>query len=158
MSDHEHVVLRFSHKERAGNANEVRELVRGNGISYSNQYDAYYCSGCGEWVEPKCSDPACVFCHARPPRKFDGPALLRHRIKISRIGLVTGLAIIWIILGGNAYYLHTLNLGVPISSAMIMAALVISAIALFTFSSAFAKMPKVAQQGQLPAAEAVEKR
>lgn len=37
-----------------------------DGISYSVKYDANYDTETGEWIEPKCDDPACEFCANRP--------------------------------------------------------------------------------------------
>jgi len=37
-------------------------------ILYSERYDAYYCSFCNEWLDPKCIDPECFFCPNRPDR------------------------------------------------------------------------------------------
>ena len=34
--------------------------------SYSDEYDAYYCNSCQQWLEDKCSDPTCEFCANRP--------------------------------------------------------------------------------------------
>lgn len=31
-------------------------------------HDAMYCPRCDMWLEPKCSDPDCDFCHRRPDR------------------------------------------------------------------------------------------
>jgi hypothetical protein len=36
--------------------------------AYSEEYDAFYYTATGEWIEPKCSDPNCEFCTKRPPR------------------------------------------------------------------------------------------
>ena len=34
---------------------------------YSYEYDAFFCAGCNEWLEPACSDAACAYCRNRPP-------------------------------------------------------------------------------------------
>jgi hypothetical protein len=34
--------------------------------SHSEEYDAYYCKSCNEWLEDKCDDPACEYCNSRP--------------------------------------------------------------------------------------------
>lgn len=36
--------------------------------SYSQKYDAYFCEKCDVWVESRCGDPDCEFCHKRPER------------------------------------------------------------------------------------------
>lgn len=36
-------------------------------LSYSEEFDAYFCPRCKEWAETKCSDPECEFCSKRPP-------------------------------------------------------------------------------------------
>lgn len=37
-------------------------------VQYSNQYDAYYCELCNEWLESKCDDQECEFCPPRPDK------------------------------------------------------------------------------------------
>jgi len=32
-------------------------------------YDAYYCTQCYGWQEPRCSDATCEFCNNRPLKK-----------------------------------------------------------------------------------------
>ena len=32
----------------------------------SEQYDAYYCETCNEWLEDACDDPTCEYCTNRP--------------------------------------------------------------------------------------------
>jgi hypothetical protein len=34
---------------------------------YSEDYDAFFCGTCNEWLEAACSDPECDFCGTRPP-------------------------------------------------------------------------------------------
>lgn len=34
----------------------------------NEEYDCYYCVGCGEWLETKCSDINCEFCSKRPEK------------------------------------------------------------------------------------------
>ena len=38
---------------------------------YSEKYDAYYDEETGEWLEKKCSDPACEYCANRPDKATD---------------------------------------------------------------------------------------
>lgn len=33
---------------------------------FSEEYDAYYCETCNQWLEDPCDDPTCEFCTARP--------------------------------------------------------------------------------------------
>jgi hypothetical protein len=33
---------------------------------YNEEYDAKYCSKCGEWIDEKCTDEDCSFCSNRP--------------------------------------------------------------------------------------------
>jgi hypothetical protein len=33
---------------------------------YSEEYDAYYCETCNEWLESSCDDPTCEYCVNRP--------------------------------------------------------------------------------------------
>jgi len=40
----------------------------GNIRQYDNVYDAYLCAHCNIWLEPKCSDTECEYCHERPER------------------------------------------------------------------------------------------
>ena len=35
---------------------------------FSDQYDAYYCASCNEWMESKCDDPECEYCNNRPDK------------------------------------------------------------------------------------------
>ena len=35
---------------------------------YSEQFDAYYDSETGEWLEPQCSDKKCGYCKERPKK------------------------------------------------------------------------------------------
>ena len=35
---------------------------------YCPKHDAYYCVVCDVWLEKKCSDKTCQFCHERPDR------------------------------------------------------------------------------------------
>ena len=37
-------------------------------VSYSSEYDAYYCESCDQWLEEACDDPFCEFCAHRPER------------------------------------------------------------------------------------------
>lgn len=37
-------------------------------IKHHEKYDAYYCSLCNEWLEPKCTDVECMFCKERPEK------------------------------------------------------------------------------------------
>jgi len=34
--------------------------------SHSEEYDAYYCKSCNEWLEDKCDDSTCGYCNSRP--------------------------------------------------------------------------------------------
>jgi hypothetical protein len=34
--------------------------------SHSEDYDAYYCENCNEWLESACDDPTCEYCINRP--------------------------------------------------------------------------------------------
>lgn len=36
--------------------------------SYSEPYDAYFCSVCDLWLEDACDDPRCSYCHTRPQK------------------------------------------------------------------------------------------
>ena len=38
---------------------------------FSDQYDAYYCASCNEWLESKCDDPECEYCPNRPDTPND---------------------------------------------------------------------------------------
>jgi len=38
----------------------------GSKKKHSDQYDAYYCASCNEWLESKCDDPECEYCSIRP--------------------------------------------------------------------------------------------
>jgi len=40
----------------------------GSKKKHSDQYDAYYCASCNEWLESKCDDPTCEYCTNRPAR------------------------------------------------------------------------------------------
>jgi hypothetical protein len=40
----------------------------GSKKKHSDQYDAYYCASCNEWLESKCDDPECEYCPNRPDR------------------------------------------------------------------------------------------
>lgn len=35
---------------------------------YSEKYDTYYCELCNEWLEKRCRDFICIYCHDRPDR------------------------------------------------------------------------------------------
>jgi len=37
-------------------------------ISYSDKFDAHYCSKCNIWLEERCVDPLCTECSKRPLR------------------------------------------------------------------------------------------
>lgn len=39
--------------------------------AYSEQYDAFYDTKTGEWLESKCDDPNCEYCSNRP-EKYEG--------------------------------------------------------------------------------------
>ena len=39
----------------------------GHDRSYSYAYDAFYCSECDKWLEPKCEMLGCIFCTGRHP-------------------------------------------------------------------------------------------
>ena len=51
---------------RAKIRDEYERNVSSGKWAYSDMHDAYYDTKTLEWVEPKCSDPACDFCTARP--------------------------------------------------------------------------------------------
>ncbi len=38
---------------------------------YSDDYDAYFCAACDEWLESACSDATCQFCRSRPIKPLD---------------------------------------------------------------------------------------
>lgn len=38
------------------------------GMKYNMDYDAFYDPETLEWVEEKCGDPDCDFCHDRPEK------------------------------------------------------------------------------------------
>ncbi|WP_456278493.1 hypothetical protein [Bacillus sp. AK128] len=44
-------------------------------LIYSDEFDAYFCPNCNEWIESKCSDPTCFYCPKRPdqplPKKMN---------------------------------------------------------------------------------------
>src|SRR5438552_262096 len=40
--------------------------ARGHRTGRNDDYDAYYCATCGEWLEPRCADPSCEYCANRP--------------------------------------------------------------------------------------------
>lgn len=56
MSLHERMTATFKHTVATGHASNER----------SDEYDAYYCLICNEWIEPKCSDADCAYCAKRP--------------------------------------------------------------------------------------------
>lgn len=35
---------------------------------YNDQYDAYYCELCNQWLEEKCYDVKCEYCAERPEK------------------------------------------------------------------------------------------
>ena len=37
-------------------------------FAYNEQYDAYYNPKTDEWIEPRCDDPTCEYCSARPEK------------------------------------------------------------------------------------------
>jgi hypothetical protein len=37
-------------------------------LSYSAEYDSYYCDHCNMWIEDICTDRDCEFCKHRPER------------------------------------------------------------------------------------------
>ena len=39
--------------------------------AYSEQYDAYYCESCNEWLEDICTDRDCEFCKNRPIKPLE---------------------------------------------------------------------------------------
>lgn len=40
--------------------------------SYSEEYDAYYCDFCNEWLEDICTDRDCEYCKKRPLTPLEG--------------------------------------------------------------------------------------
>ena len=38
---------------------------------YSEEWDAYYCQVCNEWIESKC-DRRCCYCDGRPEKPLEG--------------------------------------------------------------------------------------
>jgi hypothetical protein len=40
----------------------------GHNRTYSFRFDAFHCAICNVWLEPKCANPACVFCEERPEK------------------------------------------------------------------------------------------
>lgn len=38
---------------------------------YSDDYDAYFCAACNEWLESTCSDVTCEYCKSRPSNPLD---------------------------------------------------------------------------------------
>ena len=38
---------------------------------YSDDFDAYFCAACNEWLESACSDTTCEFCKDRPDKPLD---------------------------------------------------------------------------------------
>ncbi len=39
-----------------------------NLLIINEDYDAYFCAYCNEWVEDTCGDPNCMFCKDRPKK------------------------------------------------------------------------------------------
>ena len=50
-----------------GNRTDEHKKCNGELIRDS-KHDAYYCTGCGEWVEAVCGDSDCGFCKDRPDK------------------------------------------------------------------------------------------
>ncbi len=57
---------------------------------YNQEYDAYFCPACNNWLEEGCDDPACSSCSKRPAKPL--PASLRHKARMGKRVKVTGLA------------------------------------------------------------------
>jgi len=37
----------------------------------NDEYDAYYCAYCNEWIEKKCSSESCEYCRERPDKPIN---------------------------------------------------------------------------------------
>ena len=53
-----------------GNRNDEHDDCNGE-LILDKKHDAYYCTGCGKWVDDICGNPDCRFCKNRPdiPKK-----------------------------------------------------------------------------------------
>jgi len=40
----------------------------GGPLTYSKEFDAFFCPACDEWVCADCKDPHCGFCKDRPEK------------------------------------------------------------------------------------------
>jgi ribosomal protein S27AE len=38
---------------------------------YADDYDAYFCGACNEWLDSTCSDVTCEYCRSRPSKPLD---------------------------------------------------------------------------------------
>lgn len=47
-------------------------LLNDGFAGYSNQYDAFYCPNCYDWLETVCQDPRCEYCKDRPKTAYTG--------------------------------------------------------------------------------------
>ena len=42
-------------------------------VSYSDEFDTFYCDNCNLWLEERCVDPLCDVCPKRPIRPLKKP-------------------------------------------------------------------------------------
>lgn len=54
---------------QAARQKKLREAITANRVGYDADYDSYYDSSTGEWLEKKCSDKSCLYCKHRPAKK-----------------------------------------------------------------------------------------
>lgn len=64
------------------NATKYRKKMESQNGILSEQYDAYYNSETGDWLEAKCTDKNCCFCKDRPDKAPN--AILTHKVEVSR--------------------------------------------------------------------------
>jgi hypothetical protein len=50
---------------------KVCKLCQNNTVYYNDEYDAFYCINCNEWLEKNCGEPNCEFCKNRPEKPLE---------------------------------------------------------------------------------------
>lgn len=61
-------MIMASKEENRTSAPREPKCIEGHRTLYSNQYDAYYCVDCMDWLTEKCIHEGCNHCTNRPKR------------------------------------------------------------------------------------------
>jgi hypothetical protein len=64
--DSERGIVIIDGVEIPGSLDRHRKCQCGSARVLSDEFDAYFCPACNQWLESACNDPSCAYCRQRP--------------------------------------------------------------------------------------------